>query len=346
MPITRRCPPTDLFAGIDNLWLDKRKFSPSQDDIEKLCRFFCLGKLQHYEKEKNIIVSHSNFFVFAATTHGRYAFKFYPPDAAKTVAIEYAIHRILIKHHFLTPVMYTGKNGQPFSLSNNHLAACYSYMNGLPAWRVIKQQDTPSKINAAMLSLKNILSAARGRVPSLKQASLSTTIHALAQESRIMAPYDQKKIIDTSLREACQTYQHHRRLFTRQWLHNNANLTNFLIHKENVYTLDLIHIREDHTLADLASLVISCLFFDVPAKTIKTIIKDYFTQHKIEAPYLAVLNTLVKIGLIGEYLKNLRREKSIEFSVYPQDLVRTYMSHLRKRKEFIAAALKSKSQTA
>ncbi len=332
--------PANLFAGIDNLSLDKRKFNPSRDDIERICRYFSIGKLQHYEKEKGIIVSHSNFFVFVATTHGQYALKFYPPDAAKPIAIEYAINRILTDHHFPTPIMYAGIRGQPFFTGNDRLATCYSYINGLPVWQHIKQRNTIRQINAAMLSLKNILSTAMGRIPFLKQESLLSNTGTLTQDSRALAFYDQKETIDASLLDACRTYQHHQLLFTRQLVHNNITLTNILIFEETVYTLDLSHVREDYALCDLASLVISCLFFDIPAKTIKPIVKDYFTRHKIKQDHFLVLNTLVKIGLIREYLKNIRREKSPELSTYPPDLARTYISHLSKRKKSITAVLK------
>ena len=332
--------PAGLFAGIDNRSLDQRKFDPSQDDIQRICRFFSIGKLQHYEKEKGIVVSHSNFFVFVATTHGQYALKFYPPDAAKPIAIEYAINRILAHHHFLTPLMHAGHGGRPFFTSNDRLAACYSYIDGSPAWQHIKEQSAFSKINTAMLSLKNILSTATGRIPLEKQKSLLSNTATLAQASRLAAPYDQKEMIDSALQEALRTYQRHQPLFTRQRLHNNASLTNFLIYKKTVYTLDLSHIKEDYALCDLASLVISCLFFDLPAKTIKTIVENYFTRHKIEMKYSLALDTLVKIGLIGEYLKNIQYEKSVGLSTYPPDLVRTYITHLSKRKKSIIAVLK------
>lgn len=332
--------PANLFAGIDNLSLDNRKFDPSGDDIERICRFFAIGKLQHYEKEKDIIVSHSNFFIFVATAQGQYALKFYPTDAVKLIAIEYAVSRILTDHHFPAPIMYAGVGGQPFFPSNDRIAACYSYINGLPAWQRIKQQNTIGQINAAIFSLKNILSAVTGRIPFLKQKNLTTTIHALAQDSRLTAPYDQKETIDAALQDVCRTFQRHQWLFTRQYLHNNAALTNFLVYKETVYTLDLSHVREDYVLSDLASMVISCLFFNIPFTTIKTIVKDYFSRHKIKQDHFSVLNTLVKIGLIREYLKNIQREKSLELSAYPPALARTYISHLSKRKKSITAVLK------
>jgi hypothetical protein len=336
--------PTDLFAGVDNLSLDKRSFGPSRDDIESICRFFSVGKLQHYEKEKNIIVSHSNFFVFVATTQGQYALKFYPVNAAPTITIEYAINRILTGHQFLTPLMYAGPKAQAFMASNGRLAACYSYIDGLPAWQHIQQRKTIQQINTALFSLKNILSTAKKNIPFPKQESLAAMINRLAQDSCSLAPYDQKETIDASLRDTYQTYQqHHQLLFTRQNLHNNSNLTNFLVSKKTVYTLDLSHIREDYAFSDLASLVISCLFFNIPVKTIKTIVQDHFIQHKIKTKDSPVLNTLVKVGLIKEYLKNIRRERSVGLSTYPPDLVRTYMSHSSARKRSITAILRKQT---
>jgi len=329
-----------LWAGIDSLSLDKRNFDPSRGDIEGICRFFAIGMLQHFEKEKNISVSHSNFFVFAATTQGAYALKFYPRNASKIITREYALNRILTHHHFPTPIMNAGLDGQPFVLSNDLLVTCYSYIKGIPVWHDIKHIKTIHQINAALLLLKNILSTSKERIPLQKQERLTTTINGLVQESRSLAPYTHKKIIDASLKDSCRIYQRHQPLFTRQCLHNNAGLTNFLIDQKTVYTLDLSHIKEDYILSDLASLVISCLFFDISKTSIKTIVKDYFKQHKIEPDYIAVLTALIKIGLAREYLKNIRREKSLKPSTYSQDLVRTYISHLSIRKESIIAILK------
>ena len=334
------CNPANLLAGIDNLLLDERKFDTSRDDIERICRFFSIGKLRHYEKEKGIIVSHSNFFVFVATAQGQYALKFYPLNDAKSIAIEYAINRILNNHHFPIPVMYAGHGGKPFMTSNDLLATCYSYIDGVPLWQNIKEPKTIPKINAAMLSLKNILSTAMGRVPLQKQANFTATINSLVQESRSMSPYDQKKMIDASLQEAFQTYRELQLSFTRQLVHNNITLTNMLIFEKTVHILDLSHIREDYALSDLASLILSCLFFDIPLTTIKAIAKNYFTQHKIETNHFLILNVLIKIGLCREYLKNIQREKSVELSNNPPELVSTYAAHLSKRKKSITTVLK------
>jgi len=326
-------------AGVDNLSLDKRKFDPSRDDIEGICRFFSIGKLKNYKKEKDITVSHSNFFVFAATAQGPHALKFYPLNSAKTIAVEYALNRLLTKDHFPTPVMHAGANAKPFVASNGCLATCYSFINGIPAWQQIKKRNTIQQINATMFSLKNILSAYAKDLPFQKQEGLPKTITSLIQASRLTSTYDQGKLIKASLRDASKTYQRHQPLFTRQILHNNSNLTNFLIHHKKIYTLDLSHVREDYALADLSSLVISCLFFDIPRSTIKTIVKNYFTQHKLKPEYALVLNTLVKIGLLKEYLKNIERENSLELSTYPWDIARNYKFYLSKRKKLIEKAL-------
>lgn len=335
--------PTDLFAGTDNLSLDKRKFEPSQEEIERVCNFFSIGKLKYFEKEKDIIVSHSNFFIFVATTHGQFALKFYPTDAVKTIAIEYAINRFLISHYFPTPIMYTGQGAKPSYVSNDRLATCFSYINGAQVWQQIKKRNTIYQINAIIVSLKNILLLTKGRIPFLKHESFTKTITTLVQTSQTISDYDQKMLIETSLQNACQTYKSYQKLFTRQWLHNNTTLTNFLIDKNTVYTLDLSHIREDYILSDLASLIISCLFLNIPSATIKTIIKDYFYQHKMADNFLPVLNTLITVGLIKEYLKNIQRERTIEISTYPQDIVRQYICQLSKHKKTIIAALKKKT---
>jgi Ser/Thr protein kinase RdoA (MazF antagonist) len=337
----------DLFAGIDNLLLDQRTFEPSLKDIERLCGFFSLGKLRNYKKEKGISVSHSNFFVFVRTDSGQYALKFYRPDSAKTVAMEYALNLLLAEHQFPTPVMLAGVNGKPFLKSNDRLAACYAYIDGPAACQCLTRKPLVArKINASLLLLKNILSDTKERFPIQKQEVLGQTMKALTRNSRALAPYDHKALIDATLLDACRAFQRHQALFTRQGLHNNANLNNFILHQGTLFTLDLSHIQEDYSLSDLASLVISCLFFKVPGKTIKSLIKDYFSRHKIKNDLSAVLDTLVKTGLIKEYLKNIEREKSVLKAPCPPKIGRIYKAQLSKRKTMIASLLNEMKETA
>jgi len=330
MPIKRKASP--LTAGVDHLTFDKREFDCSQEDIERVCRFFDIGKLRNFKKEKGISVSHSHFFVYAATSRGEYALKFYPATAAPAVAAEYSVNRFLRLHHFPTPVMHAGHNHRPYEKINDRLAACYSYINGSSAWNNIRRQKTIHQINTAMLSLKNILSMAKRRISFPKQESFLTTVKVLTQDARSLPEGDQKKTVKAALISAFRTYQQHRSLFTRQILHNNISLTNLLIHQKTVYVLDLSHIREDHAMSDLASLVVSCYFFKVPVKTIKNVIEDHFAQHQINKDRLAVLYSLVKIEMIKEYLKNARRESSV--------CTRLYTAHLAERKRSIMDILK------
>jgi len=338
--------PTHPFTSIDNSSLDKKPFNPSKDDIQHLCQFFSLGGLRHFEKEKGISFYHANFFVFVSTTRGQYALKFYPPDTVQKITIEFAINRVLTDQHFLTPLMHAGINGQAFSPSNDRLATCYSYVNGHHALKHIRKPGTTRQINAAMLSLKNILSTNKklknilNLIPTVKERSMTSTIHSLAQDFRLLTPYEHKKIVDTALLDACQTYQHHRHLFTRQWQHHDAILNNFLIYKKTVYTLDMENVWEDYILCDLASLVISCLFRSIPVKTIKTIVKDYFTQHNIGSEGLIVLHALLKIKIISEYLRNIKYEKNLKLSVPSPGLAHTYMPHLLAYKKIAAPLLK------
>jgi len=331
---------TPVVLNIDHLSLDRRKFDLSPDDIKQVCRFFSLGKLQHYEKEKNVSISHSNFFILATTSQGQYALKFYPSGTARTIAVEYSLNRLLIDQDFPTPLMYPGKNNRPFILCNNRLATCFSYIDGIGAWQAISHKNIFNKINTALLVLKNILSLQKTAASPLKQESLITTVNGLINTSRQTTPYDEKKIIDLSLLKACKIYQQNQKLFTRQWLHNNANLTNFILRQNTVYTLDLSHVREDYVFSDLASLVISCLFFGVPINTVKTITQDYFAQHETKENHYIVLNALVTIGLIKEYLKNIQRERSDELSTCPPELSQIYLTQLLKRKKLITTLLK------
>jgi hypothetical protein len=291
--------------------LKKTAFDPSPDDLRRICRFFSIGELEHFKKDKDLIIPHRNPFIFATTTQGPFAIKFYPVTAARTIAAEYALNRILIDRRFPTPAMHPGTGGRPFLAVNGRLAACFTYIKGPQAWQHIQRSGTIHQINAALLCLKNILSTARGNVAVGKCKGLAAAIkNALAENAHAQGP-EQKKI-ESYLLNAFQTYQRHRRSFTRQKLHTHANLCNFLIHKKTVYLLDLEHIREDYVLADLASLVMTSLLLGVPAPKIKAIVKDYFTQHKIKTDFVYVLDTLLKVRLVEDYfISDLSRKRLI-----------------------------------
>ncbi|MDZ4243133.1 MAG: phosphotransferase, partial [Candidatus Omnitrophota bacterium] len=305
----------------------------------RACHFFSIGKLRYYKKEGGGDFIHTNPLIFVVTSQGKHTLKFYPLDAAKQIVIESAVNRYLINQRFPTPAMHMGHDGQPFWASNGRLAACYSYVDGFPVWERIGQRNVVRKINTALLSLKNFLSRAE-HIPFKKEENLTTLIKKLANSSCALAPYDQKEMIDAFLLCAGQTYQYHGLLFTRQRLHNDANLTNFLVHKKTIYALDLSHVREDYALADLASLVLSCIYFGAPLTMVKIAAKDYFTQHKIAHKFSPVLNTLVRIGLIDNYIGKIEREKSMDLPAYPPDLRRTHISQLLARKKIIIAVLK------
>jgi len=330
---------TDLIAGVDHLSLDQRTFDLSVEDIEKICRFFSIGTLRHFEKEKGVAVSHSNFFVFVKTAQGAYALKFYPPDAIKALGVEYALNRMLTSRNFPTPLMHAGLKGQAFIPSNGRLVTCFSYIDGVAAWQASGQRDTFANINAAMFDLKNILSKTGKQLPFRKQEGLPSSLRRLSSDSRSLGAYDRKETIEASLMDAARSYKEHRELFTRQVLHSNAGLTNFLIRRKTLYTLDLSHIREDYALSDLSSLVISCLFFDIPLITVKSVVKDYFVRHKIKKDRLSFLGTLIKTGLIREYLKNIKRERSAELLAAPPHTTRAFKSQLSKRKKAIIRSL-------
>ncbi len=328
-----------IFAGIDNIIFDERQFDPSKEDIIKICRFFLLGELKYFEKEKGITVSHSNHLVFVRTNTGEYALKFYPPGSDNMLATEFAINRYLIERDFLTPQMHAGKTGRPSFNSNGRLATCFTYIDGTQAWQHIHKPQIFRTINRAMSSIKRIMSSVHKDIPLLKQERFSKMANEAARASRSIPSYDQKELIESILLRTCRSFEEHQPLFERQCLHNNATLTNFLFFRNDLYTLDLTHIREDYILSDLATLVVSCLFFGARRSIISVIIKDHFKQLKIPKEKIVVLNTLVKIYLIREYLKNIRNERSINANVTRQRTAIDYLAHLKTRKKLIVDAL-------
>lgn len=328
-----------IFAGIDNIIFDERQFDPSKEDIINICRFFSLGDLKRFEKERGIKASHSNHFVFLLTTSGEYALKFYPPDSGHMLTAEYTINRYLLGRGFLTPQMHEGKNGQPSLSSNDLLVTCFTYIDGRQAWQHIDKPQIIRQINKTMVSLKEILLSTKERFPLLKQESFTRVADDTAQASRSIPSYDQKELIESTLLMTCRSFQQHLPLFERQYLHNNSTLTNFLIVKKDIYTLDLTHIREDYILSDLAALVVSCLFLDIQRNVIKLIVEDHFKQNKIREDKIVVFNTLVTMNLIREYLKNIQRDRSIKSNSERRGAAKDYLAHLNRRKKLIVEIL-------
>jgi len=332
--------PPGLLSGIDHISFDTRAFNPPRNDIKRACRFFSLGELKSFEKEKGIDISHSNFFVFIKTDKGDYALKFYPKNAAQSIQTEYALNRFLIQQAFATPPMHANHKEQPFVPCHNRLAVCFSYIPGEPSWRHINNRDTIRQINTALLLLKKFLVAAQNQIPLPKQDNLAITIKSCLRTSRTLAPYPGQALISAAIKKAFQAYQDFPSLFPRQVIHNNASVTNFLVSKKDVYTLDLGHICEDYALTDLANFIVSCLFLSVPQKTIKTVIQDYFSRHRLTKTRVPALIALMKINLTKEYLKNIGREKNTDFSSCPQDIVSIYRPYLLKRIKSIQSFLR------
>lgn len=339
----------EVLAGVDNRMFDTRIFEPSRDDIENACRFFQIGKIQEYSKEHGLQVSHSNFISFVQTTRGRYALKFYPREAQAAIVMEQAVNRILIENGFATPLMLKGRNGQASLPAHGRLAVCYAYADGSPAWKHIHEAKTIRLINSALVAMKEILSAnARRLGPSLKPKPLNVSIDQLAKSARALGSFPGQDKVNASLLEACRTYQQHRTLFIPRWLHNNAGLGNFLMKGSTVVTLDLSHVCPDYEFSDLAGMIISCLFFNVAANTMDAAAEDYCARHgaghflpksRQRWHQFPVLRTLVKLGLVKEYLKNAQRQLSLPGRLEAKELKAAYGAQLSKRQRTIAAAL-------
>lgn len=328
-----------LSAGVDAIALDTRIFTLSQNDIAAVCDAYALGSLLEFEQEKNILVSHSNFFAFAKTTHGSHAFKFYPADAARTIAYEYALNQFLIRRGFVTPQMHCTKKGVAYVPCQDRLAACYDYVNASEAWRLIQKKGTAHRVNLALLSLKSHLTHLPADIACPEHESITTAVQSLAESSKRTVSAQHKKYLLRALKEIYSTYRSRRRYFTRQKLHTNASLTNLLLDDRTVYTLDLSHVEIGYGLSDLASLVISCHFLGIPQRTISSVIDDYKDVHNLKTGSLPVLKTLIDLGLAKELIKTLRREESLGASSQPPALKKTYARLLSKRRRLILKLL-------
>ncbi len=328
-----------LSAGVDAIALDTRIFTLSQNDIAAVCGAYALGPLLEFEQERNILVSHSNFFAFAKTTRGSYALKFYPADASRRLSVEYALNQFLTRRGFDTPQMHCTKKGVAYVPCQGRLAACYVYIKGQEAWLHIHKKGVIRRINTALMSLKKTLEHLSSNIHCPKHETVPAAVESLLRSSSNINNSETKKYSLRSLREIFAAYQSHRRCFTRQKLHTNASLTNLLVRGTTVHTLDLSHIEDGYCLSDLASLVISCHFFNVPQQTISSLIDDYVTVHGRTEKFPLVLETLIKLGLVKELLKTIRREQSLPESSHPGAFTTTYARMLSQRRLLILKLL-------
>ncbi len=325
----------DIQAGVDSIRLDTRNWDISKEDIERICRAFRLGKIKRYEKEPNIAVSHSNFFFLLATTRGTYAIKLYPANEEKALTAELILNRLLIKNNFPTPAMHLTSDRSAFLRLNHHLAACFDFINGKPVYRHRLDTETILRINERILLLKKILD--RLVLPNrlLQTENFPARITSLIKTARQTAPFDDQALIERSLLLAHDIFTRNPHLFVRTNLHNNISLTNLFRYRNDIYVLDLSHIKNDYELIDLGSLVISCLFLNETKKNIKLFIISYFTVHKTSRKKLSVLTSCLQLGLANEYLKTVRRYQNIKVASKPSRLDRSYRYQLRKRIKLI-----------
>jgi len=330
----------DMQAGVDCIRLDTRNWDIAKDDIAEVCRAFRLGNIKRYEKEPNIAVSHSNFFVFLATTRGAYAIKLYPANEEKALTAELILNRLLIKNKFPTPAMHLTIDRSAFLRLNQHRAACFDFINGEPVYRHRLDNETILQINERILQLKEILSRSVLPTRLLQTTSFPGRITSLLQTARQIAPFDGHELIDRSLILAHELFAGNPHLFERKPLHNIISLANLFRYRNKIYILDRSHIKADYELSDLASLVISCLFLSVPRTAIRSLIKKYLMVHKTEQNKSLVLTACLQLGLTQEYLKTVRRYQNISTAAKLSKLDRSYRSRLNQRIKLIRDILK------
>ncbi|MBL8013034.1 MAG: hypothetical protein JNN05_04225, partial [Candidatus Omnitrophica bacterium] len=244
----------NLIGGVDHIVFDQRIFQIKWNDSSKICRFFSLGDLIEFKQERNVVVSHSNFFAYARTHKGRYAFKFYPPDSQDLILHELTVNRLLRSHHFATPAMYTNNREIPFFPCAGKLTTCYEFVAGAPAWEKIQDKNIVRQLIENIYLLKEILRSEPKFCWTCQEPLLTDALLPLYKSVLHKSSLEESKIIDVSLRQILKTGKDH--TFKSQWLHNNTTLTNFISKRKTIFSLDLSHVRKDYALSDLSALII------------------------------------------------------------------------------------------
>lgn len=295
--------------------------------------------------EKNIKISHSNFIYFIGTAKGKYAIKFYPTWASKTINLELILNKLLLRNGLLTPFMHNKKN-VPFIKTCEYLAACYDYIEG----KALYEQDIDHKIikemNESLLKIKTILADAKinsGITTYLENEDISKKINFLTYSSENIDISKNKRLIDRVIKYLSTAYIINNGHFTPKPIHANASLSNIILYENKVYLLDLSHVKLDYELNDLAHLIISCFFHNISSKIIKMIILSYFNTHNLDLKKLRILTFFIQLGLIKEYFRIYREEKQARDYKSKPEGFGIYLSEIEKRKNLITCLIKQLS---
>lgn len=305
-----------------------KKFEISKEDIDRICRFFRIGKLYKINKEEEKGIDHCNPLLFMTTTEGKYVIKFYSLNLAPNIRTELLINNTLIKGCFSTPVMHTSKTGCPGIQINHRIATCFTHIEGITAQRAALTKDLISTINQSIFELNRIVRSNKRIIDRLPYHDFHRKINPLMRAAR--TKYNQVDGMEKKLAQLINFYNIRSKLFIKKPVHINLSLSNIILTGERVCLIDLEHIRMDYVMNDLAGLIYSCLSNKIPIMHIKYCVRRYMALNKIPPDMLPVLANFIKIRLIEYYLMIKQRERSARKLTHRPVLAYANFLHAKK----------------
>lgn len=330
---------TRIIGGSDSIIFDTRELNLSTADVLSVCRLFNLGQLKSFEKEPNIVVSHSNFIIFVITSRGKYVIKLYPPGSKNIIGTEYLINRVLQSRHFSTPAMHLSASHQPGCRIKDYLAVCYDFAEGKPGYRVRLADQHIDHLCRTLFMFKNILSGNTHISRTLQRSGFTLQPRSIRTLIASLTNQTDHPVLKKALLEACRYLDHNKTLLHKRPVHSNLSLSNILFDHGRTVLLDLSHTRIDHAMEDLASLIFSCRIFSAPQTVIRRIIASYFAIHKIRQEQIRTLTALLTIRTVREYRKTeLKSPSAITHGTDPA-LVKEYKKQIAAHKEELLRSL-------
>ena len=332
-----------VIGGLDASIFDTRSFKITKKQLGLFCENFNTGKFLERLKEINIPLSHSNFVIFVKTTKGKFVLKFFPKASPKDITIEYTLNRIFKENYLLTPTMYINQNNRPFSKLNGYLISCYDFIEGKTMYQEKLDSRRIEKINVTMEKLNKVLASSLDKT-NLNTILVKETISEKLQSLKDLAvqlPHGKEKEYSfKEIENLCSFYLAHPDSLQKMIIHSNITLANLIHNREGIYILDLIHVRMDYQINDLANLIESALILKIPYPILNAIVHGYFYKHDFPRSKNELLFAFIRMHLLKGYLKIVTRKDSLPPAKSNLRLYRLYLSEKIKQKNLRINLLK------
>lgn len=301
------------------IYQDTRQFRVPSKSLERICSGFRIGMPKKVEMAKRS-GQPRNIIVVISTRSGKHVLKFHASsrESKNDIIREFAVNRLLAKHDIPVPAMYVSGSQNPFIEDGGYLVTGYEFIQGRPLHKRVSFRE--------LIKLIEIVSRLNRVLGGLESEGFpgndifSARVKMLIRDSSSLAPFEAKVLVNEVLSDACKFYARSPQSFIRKLIHGDLRELNIRLSDGSFYILDLVSVRVDYMLSDLASLVISCFDINMPVPRILKMIRRYFIINRLGPRQLLLLTLFVRLGFVERYLVNIKRS-NIKLSKQANELV-------------------------